>query len=143
MLFESVLFRFYSFYFLSRTILLQLQVILGTNIWKITSWSKRKAIWSWFGTKIWRFCAKIQTQPVPWRHSPCLEGFQRSKPTKKVGTARASSGTAVRDLQTAFCCFCFFDKPSILVYFWPKAHGFLCNTLVIYFLGLKSLLGYK
>jgi len=58
-------------------------------------------------------------------------------PTRRLGTARASSGTAVPPLQAAFCCFCFSKKLPILVYFWPKVRGFLWNILLMYLLGLK------
>jgi len=136
---------FIRFYFLSITILLQLQVILFQE--QIFERLRLRAKERLFGGDSGQ---KHEDSVQKYRHSPCHEEtgscpwrFQSHYPTRKVGTTRASNGTAVRDFQTAFCCFCFFDELPILVYFWPKAHGFLCNTLVIYFLRLKSFLGYK
>ncbi|RHN58929.1 hypothetical protein MtrunA17_Chr4g0007671 [Medicago truncatula] len=46
---------------------------------------------------------KYQTQPVP-------QQFKAKKPSQRVGTACASSGTTVPPPQHSFCCFYFSDK---------------------------------
>jgi len=126
------LFPFWS-YFIS----IASYFISETNISKIASWSKRNVIWSWFVPKIWRLWTILSGMVVP-------ASFQRPIQVRNIGTTRACKGTtracrgtAVPPLQTAFCCFCFLYKPPILVYFWPKAHGFLWNIMLMYFLGLK------
>jgi len=101
---------FIHFYFLSKTILLQLQVILFQEqiFERLRLGAKERLFGADSGQKYEDFLQK-------YRHSPCLRRFQRQIPTRKVGTARASNDTAVRDIQTAFCCFCFLYKLPILV----------------------------
>jgi len=106
-LFESVLFRFFSF-FISFLELFYFNCKLfnsWTNISKIESWSKRKVIWSWFEAKIWRFCTNLSGVVVPRNGVVVPSRFHGQTPTREVGTAPASSGTTVRDPQTSFCFF--------------------------------------
>jgi len=111
---SSFYLNFIRFYFLFRIILLQLQVIeiSGMNISKIESWSKKKEIWSWFKGKIWRFCTNLPGTTVPSNDMVVPSRFQGQTPTREVGMARASSGTAVRDPHTSFCCFSLPRKAS-------------------------------
>ncbi|KEH42285.1 hypothetical protein MTR_1g066910 [Medicago truncatula] len=57
-------------------------------------------------------------------------------PSHKLGTARATSHTALPPPRTLFCCFCLKDKLPISDL---KARGFLWNIIVMYCLGFKSL----
>ena len=78
MLFESVIFRFYSFYFLSKTILLQLQVILfQEQIFEILRLGAKERL---FGGDSGQ---KYEDSVQKYRHSPCLGGFQRPIPYQK------------------------------------------------------------
>ena len=136
---RKILFRFnmFLFSFWSYFTSIASYFISGTNISKIASWSKRNMIWSWFEPKIWRFWTILSGRAVPSNGMAVPASFQRPTQVRNIGTARACRGTTVPPLQTAFCCFCFLYKPPILVYFWPKAHSFLWNILLMYFLGLK------
>ena len=138
-IFKFILFRFnmFLFPFWSYFTSIASYFISGRNISKTASWSKRKVMWSWFVPKIRRFWTILSGMAMPSNGMAMPASFQRPTQVKIIGTTRACRGTAVPPLQTVFCCFCFLYKPPILVYFWPKAHGFLWNIILMYFLGIK------
>jgi len=85
---------FICFYFLSRTILLQLQVTLfQEQIFERLHLGAKERL---FGGDSGQ---KYEDSVQKYRHRPCQGGFQRPISTRKVGT------TVPLDLLTTFCCF--------------------------------------
>jgi len=63
--------------------------------------------------KTMKICAKISSMATSDSGVAMPSKFEDKWPSQRVGTARATIGTAVRAAHSPFCCVCFFDKLPI------------------------------
>jgi len=114
---------FICFYFFSRTILLQLQVIL----FQIFERSRLGAKERLFGADSRQ---NYEDFVQNYRYNPCLRRIQSQLQTREHGTGRA------RPLDS-FLLLLLLVQAAYFSFFLPKADGFLWNNLLMYFLGPK------